>query len=68
MKEKIIELITIKDVLEKYNFSIGKYGRVPCPIHNGKKNNFSYNNKLFQCWSCNAKGNVISLVMQLFCE
>lgn len=40
--------------------------RIPCPIHHGKNNNFSYNDRAFRCFSCGASGSVIDLVMQLF--
>lgn len=63
--EEILNRVKIADVLERYHIPLGRGGRTACPIHHGKKPNFSYNDEVFQCWSCGAKGNVISLVMQL---
>lgn len=63
--EQIKQLVTIRDVLEMYNLPVGRNGRIPCPIHNGKDPNFSYNDKVYQCWSCGAKGDVITLVMEI---
>lgn len=41
-------------------------GRCPCPIHGGDNNNFSYDDRRFYCFTCGAKGDVISFVEQLF--
>lgn len=65
MKDKILETLTILDILQKYGYKLGNHNRIPCMLHNGTHNNFGYNDKLFNCFSCGAKGNVISLVMQL---
>ena len=67
MKDKILETLTIKDILTKYNIDIGRNGRCRCPIHNGtNKTAFSFNDKTFNCFRCSISGNVISLVMQMF--
>lgn len=41
-------------------------GRIPCPLHHGRNNNFSYSTEQFKCWSCGEQGNVISFVAKLF--
>ena len=66
ISEQINELITIPDILQKYGYGTSRNHRIPCPLHHGKGSNFSYNDQVFQCWTCGAKGNSIGLVMQLF--
>lgn len=63
--EIITGTVTMRDVLSRYH-NLGKRNRCSCPIHNGKDNNFAYTDKVFHCWTCGAKGNVISFVMQMF--
>lgn len=60
------ENITITDILHKYGYEPSNRGRIPCPIHHGKNNNFSYTDKLFYCFKCHASGDVIDLVAQLY--
>lgn len=56
--------VTMQEILQVYRLNINRRGRIPCPIHNGKDKNFSYNNWGFQCFVCGAKGSVIDFVMQ----
>ena len=62
----ICEEISIADVLGMMNWHEGRHSRTRCPLHDGKDNNFSYNENLFQCWVCGEKGNVIQLVMKYY--
>lgn len=64
--DEIFSRVTMPEVLAMYGISPGRYKRIPCPIHNGKGSNFSYNDNFFQCWTCGCKGNVISFVEQYF--
>ena len=64
----IHDSVTIEDALRVYCPGIDvKHHRCPCPIHNGKDYNFSYNNHGYKCFVCNASGDVISLVKEV-CE
>ena len=64
----IRESLTMEDVLEFYCPSTPRqHHRCPCPIHNGKDYNFSYIDKGYKCFSCGAKGDVITFV-QTICE
>ena len=36
--------------------------RIPCPIHNGRDDNFSYTRYGYKCFVCGASGDVISFV------
>ena len=62
--------ITIPAVLEKYGIKggLGKQTqkRIPCPLHSGDHDNFSYTDKLYQCFKCGSRGNAIRLVAELF--
>ena len=64
--EQIAEHVTIPDILHKYGFQTGIHNRIICPIHNGHKANFCYTDHVFHCWTCQAHGNCISLVAQIF--
>ncbi len=63
--EKIINALTIEDVLRMYGYGTSPKGRIPCPIHKGQHNNFCYTDKVYHCWSCGAKGDLITLAMEL---
>jgi len=65
MAEQIKELVTIPQALQMYGFDEGRHRRIPCPIHGGKDSNFAYTDSVYHCWTCGAKGDVISFVMEL---
>lgn len=56
----------MEDVLCHYGFPTSINGRIPCPLHNGKDNNFSYKDHYFKCFVCGRGGSVIDFVMELF--
>ncbi|WP_415967990.1 CHC2 zinc finger domain-containing protein [Emergencia timonensis] len=64
--EKITEYVTVPMALSHYGYPTSSRRRIPCPLHSGKDPNFCYTDQVFHCWTCGAKGNVISLVMRLF--
>lgn len=64
--EKAMEMVTVPMALSYYGYPVSARKRIPCPLHSGKDPNFCYTDRVFHCWTCGAKGNVISLVMQLF--
>lgn len=68
MKTKLIgDAVTMQDVISMYEYRVDKRaGRIKCPFHNGKDNNFSYNDKVFHCFVCGVKGNALSYVAQRF--
>lgn len=63
---EIKDTLTMGDVLSFYGFDLGRQGRIPCPIHNGKDPNFSFRPKRFKCFVCGAEGTVIDFVMLYF--
>lgn len=65
MAEKISDRVTIPMVLSQYGYLTSRKKRIPCPLHSGKDANFCYTDRVFHCWSCGEKGNVIGLVMKL---
>ena len=66
--EEIKAQVKICDVLFMYGYSASPNSkkRIPCPLHNGKDNNFSFTDKIYHCWVCGEHGDVISLVRKLF--
>lgn len=64
--EIVKQSVSMEDVLSHYGFHPSRYGRIPCPLHNGRDKNFSYKKKNFKCFVCNKSGTVIDFVMELF--
>ena len=60
--------VTIEEALTFYCPSLPKRNhRCPCPIHNGRDYNFSYNAHGYKCFVCGASGDVVALVKEV-CE
>lgn len=64
VSDMIRSRLTIYDLLERYHVP-GKGGRTSCPIHCGTGANFSYNDFLYHCFVCGAKGNLMTLAQEL---
>lgn len=63
---EIKDSLTIADVLQKYtNVRPNRYKRVACPIHGGRNLNFSYTDRVYTCFKCEASGDVIQLAKEL---
>lgn len=66
--EVIHASVTIRDALDVYCPGLEiRHHRCPCPIHNGEDYNFSFTDRGYKCFVCNASGDVISLVKEV-CE
>ena len=59
--------VTIRDVLSAHGKDLGRRGRCACPFHASRSDTFSYNDKLFHCFSCGESGGVIQLESALSC-
>lgn len=64
--DQIRDMLTIPQVLSFYGYPTSRHKRIPCPLHGGKDSNFCYTDRVFHCWVCGGKGDLIGLVMQLF--
>lgn len=62
--QTIKERLTMREVLERYGFSAKR--RIPCPLHNGKKDNFEIKGNNWRCYSRCGSGDIISFVQKLF--
>lgn len=62
--QTIKDRLTMREVLEHYGYT-AKH-RMPCPLHNGKNNNFEVKEKTFMCYSQCGGGDVITFVQRLF--
>ena len=60
----IKDRLTMREVLERYGFST-KW-RIPCPLHNGKDDNFEIKGNNWRCYSHCGSGDTISFVQQLY--
>ena len=62
--QTIKDRLTMRDVLERYGFSTKR--RIPCPLHNGKDDNFEIKGNNWRCYSRCGSGDTISFVQQLY--
>lgn len=64
--------VEVRDILADAGIAIQR-NRIPCPVHDGSKPNFSFRDNLYNCFSkCGRGGDSIDLVMRLhdigFCD
>lgn len=74
--DDIRQSVSVQDVAERYcGLHPARNGRVPCPFHNGKDNNFAFfgndlykgdGNDHYYCFVCGATGDVIKFVQGVF--
>lgn len=62
----IKDKITMPDVLTMYGVPVNKHRRIPCPLHGGKNDNFSFNDSVYLCFTCGEKGDVVTFVEKFF--
>ena len=62
--QTIKDRLTMREVLEHYGYFAKR--RMPCPLHNGKDNNFEVKEKSFMCYSQCGGGDVVTFVQKLF--
>lgn len=62
--QTIKDRLTMRGVLLRYGYTPKR--RMPCPLHNGKDNNFEVKEKSFMCYSHCGSGDIISFVQRLF--
>jgi len=62
----IKQTVTMPMLLAIYGYDTPYGRRIPCPLHNGEKKNFSYKDNSYRCYVCGSKGTVIDFVMELF--
>ena len=61
MKEEILSLLNMKDILNKYGIKIKKY-MCNCPFHKDNSPSMKIYDKSFYCFSCNRTGDFIEFV------
>ena len=67
--EVIHASVTIRDALDVYCPGLEiRHHRCPCPIHSGEDYNFSFTDRGFKCFVCNASGDVIHLPVDFYAE
>ncbi|MBQ4415239.1 MAG: hypothetical protein II861_03995, partial [Methanomicrobium sp.] len=64
--EIIKNAVTVPRMLEYYGFDTNRHGRIACPIHQGKDQNFGYKEHFWHCFVCGAGGDVIAFVQAYF--
>lgn len=65
MKDEILNILNMKDILNKYGIEIKKY-MCHCPFHKDNSPSMKVYEKSFYCFSCNRTGDLIEFVKQYF--
>ena len=65
MKDEILSILSMKDILNKYGIQIIKY-MCHCPFHKDNSTSMRIYDKSFYCFSCNRTGDLIEFVKQYF--
>lgn len=65
MKEELLLLLNMRDILNKYGIKIKKY-MCNCPFHKDNSPSMKIYDKSFYCFSCNRTGDFIEFVKQYF--
>ena len=65
MKEEILNILNMQDILNKYGIKIIKY-MCHCPFHKDNSPSMRIYEKSFYCFSCNRTGDLIEFVKQYF--
>lgn len=60
------QMVSIRDVIERYIGAEVRRNRIPCPLHRGEDYNFCFSQDMFYCFVCGKGGDAITLVMELF--
>lgn len=58
----IKERVSMPDVIGRYHHHGAHRGRTSCPIHGGTHDNLGYDDRVFHCFVCGARGDVIAFV------
>lgn len=64
--DEVLNRLTMRDIIMQYTDKQPKKNRIPCPFHNGKDYNLSFNDQVFQCFVCGQKGNIFHFVANMF--
>lgn len=65
MKDEILNILNMKDILNKYGIEIKK-NMCHCPFHKDNSPSMKVYEKSFYCFSCNRTGDLIEFVKQYF--
>lgn len=65
MKEEILNILNMKDIISKYGIKMNRY-MCNCPFHKDNSPSMKIYDKTFYCFSCNRTGDLISFVQQLY--
>lgn len=61
----IKDRVSMADVIARYHHPGRRFGRTSCPFHGGEHDNLGYDKRMFHCFVCGAKGDVISFVRRI---
>lgn len=61
----IKERVSMPDVIARYHHPGRRDGRTTCPFHGGEHDNLGYDRRVYHCFVCGAKGDVIDFVRRM---
>ena len=61
----IKERVSMPDIIARYHRPGKHRGRTSCPFHGGENDNLGFDNRVYHCFVCGAKGDSIEFVRQL---
>ena len=64
--QTIKERLTMRDVVERYGYSVDRAGFMCCPFHNEKTPSMKIFDKDYHCFGCGENGDAITFVQKLF--
>lgn len=64
--QTIKECLTMREILERYGYTVGKKGFICCPFHNEKTPSMKIYEKDYHCFGCQEHGDVITFTQKLF--
>lgn len=65
---RILESVSMEDIIDKYGLVKNQYGYISCPIHKEKTPSLKIypNRKGFYCFGCHTGGDAINFIMHYF--
>lgn len=58
--------VSMPDVIARYHHAGKRPGRTSCPFHGGEHDNLGYDRRVFHCFVCGERGDVITFTQRMF--
>jgi DNA primase len=64
--EKIKEVVTMFDLVQRYGIDVNAAGFAQCPFHQEKTPSMKIYERGYKCFGCNSGGSIFDMVMKMF--